>query len=104
MPTLILARTDLSMMNDGGRGVRTDGKGSSQGGKVSRLQDKELMEMSDDENAPAQTQTRLRRLFFFLFPFSLFIYPVFFLYICLIAANNHRITHFRPEIKKKVTK
>ena len=55
-----------------------------------------------DENEPAQTQNGLRRLFFFLFPFSLFIYPVFFLYICLITTNNDRITNFRPEMKKKV--
>jgi len=34
--------------NAGGRGVRADGRGCSQGGKVSRVQDKELLEMSDD--------------------------------------------------------
>jgi len=34
--------------NAGGRGVRSQGTGSSQGGRVSRVQDRELMEMSDD--------------------------------------------------------
>ena len=55
-----------------------------------------------NENGIPQTQIGLRRLFIFLFPFSLFIYPVFFIYICLISTNNERITAFRPDVKKKV--
>ena len=47
-------------------------------------------------------ETSFRHIFFFIFPYAIFTYPVLYIYIFLIKANEERVSLLGHDKKKKV--